>query len=173
MQQWKRLAKVPVLPCFWNIRESSFFHLFFYILWGFGFLTLTRELSELFHGLEFWPPSLAYSVLSFPTVSLHSRYPASFLLKSWSRFLNTFFPKFRLSSVAQSCPTLCDPMNCSTPGLAVCHKLPESTQTHVHWVNDAIQPSHPPLSPSPALNLSQHQGLFQWVSSLHQVARVL
>ena len=79
-----------------------------------------------------------------------------------------------ISSVAQSCPTLCDPMNCSTPGLPVHYQLPESTQTHVHWVGDAIQPSHPLLSPSPpALSLSQHQGLFQWVSSLHQVAKVL
>ena len=79
-----------------------------------------------------------------------------------------------LSSVAQLCPTFCDPMNCSMPGLPVHHHLPESTQTHVHWVSDAIQPSHPLLSPSPpALNLSQHQDLFQWVSSLHQVAKVL
>ena len=62
------------------------------------------------------------------------------------------------------------PMNCSTPGLPVHHQLPESTQTHVHWVIDAIQPSHPLLSPSPpALNLSQHQGLFKWGSSSHQV----
>ena len=80
----------------------------------------------------------------------------------------------QFSSVAQSYPTLCDPMNCSTPGLPVHHQLPESTQTHVHWVSDAIQPSHPLLSPShPALKLSQHQGLFQWVSSSHQVAKVL
>ena len=80
----------------------------------------------------------------------------------------------QFSSVAQSCPTLCDPMNCSTPGLPVHHQLPEFTQTHVHWVGDAIQPSHPLSSPSPpALNLSQHQGLFQWVSSLHQVAKIL
>ena len=78
------------------------------------------------------------------------------------------------SSVTQSCPTLCDPMNRSTPSLPVHQQLLESTQTHVHWVGDAIQPSHPLLSPSPpALNLSQHQGLFQWVSSLHQVAKVL
>ena len=77
-------------------------------------------------------------------------------------------------SVTQLCPTLCDPMDCSTPGLPVYHQLPESTQTHVHWVGDAIQPSHPLLSPSPpALNLSQHQGLFKWVSSSHQVAKVL
>ena len=73
------------------------------------------------------------------------------------------------SSVAQSCPTLCDPMNCSRPGLPVHHQLLESTKTHVHWVGDAIQPSHPLSSPStPSLNLSQHQGLFKWVSSLHQ-----
>ena len=79
----------------------------------------------------------------------------------------------QFSSVAQSCPTLCDPMNCSTPGLPVHHQLLEFTQTHVHWVGDAIQPSHPLSSPSPALNLSQHQGLFKWVSSSHQVAKVL
>ena len=79
----------------------------------------------------------------------------------------------QFSSVAQSCPTLCNPMDCSTPGLPVRHQLLESTQTHVHWVGDAIQPSHLLSSPSPALNLSQHQGLFQWVSSSHQVAKVL
>ena len=79
-----------------------------------------------------------------------------------------------VSSVAQPCPTLCDPMNHGTPGLPVHHQLLESTQTHVHWVGDAIQPSHPLSSPSPpALNLSQHQDLFKCVSSLHQVAKVL
>jgi len=67
----------------------------------------------------------------------------------------------QFSSVAQSCPTLCNPMDCSTPGLPVHHQLPEFTQTHVHRVADAIQPSHPLSSPSPpAFNLSQHQGLF-------------
>ena len=80
----------------------------------------------------------------------------------------------QLSSVAQSCPTLCDPMNRSMPGLPVHHQLPEFTQIHVHWAGDAIQPSHPLPSPSPpALNLSQHQGLFKWVSSSHEVAKVL
>ena len=70
--------------------------------------------------------------------------------------------KVQFSAVAQSCPTLCDPMNRSTPGLPVHHQLPEFTQTHVHRVGDAIQPSHPLSSPSPpAFNLSQHQGLFQ------------
>ena len=66
-----------------------------------------------------------------------------------------------VQSVAQSCPTLCDPMNRSTPGLPVHHQLPEFTQTHVHRVSDTIQPSHPLLSPSPAPNPSQHQSLFQ------------
>ena len=80
----------------------------------------------------------------------------------------------QFSSVAQLCPTLWDPMNCSMPGLPVHHQLLEFTQTHVHWVGDAIQPSHPLSSPSPpALSLSQHQDFFKWVSSSHQVARVL
>ena len=80
----------------------------------------------------------------------------------------------QFSSVAQSCPTLCNPMDCSMPGLPVLHQLPEFTQTHVHCVSDAIQQSHSLSSPSPpALNLSQHQGLFKGVSSSHQVAKVL
>ena len=79
-----------------------------------------------------------------------------------------------ITSVAQSCPTLCDPMNHSTPGLPVHHQLPEFTETHVHRVSDAIQPSHPLSSPSPpAPNPSQHQSLFQWVNYLHEVAKVL
>ena len=77
----------------------------------------------------------------------------------------------QFSSVAQSCPTLCDPMNHSTPGLPVHHQPLEVTQTHVHWVCEAIQPSHPLSSPSPAPNPSQHQSLFQWVNSLHEVAK--
>ena len=80
----------------------------------------------------------------------------------------------QFSSVAQPCLTLCDPMNYSTPSLPVHHQLPEFTQTHVHWVSDAIQPSHPLSFPSPpAPNPSQHQGLFQWVNSLHEVAKAL
>ena len=81
-----------------------------------------------------------------------------------------------ISSVQSlSCdPTLCDPMDCSTPGFSVHHQLLELAQTHVHWVSDAIQPSHLPLSPSPlAFNLSQSQSLIQWVSSSHQAAKVL
>ena len=105
-------------------------------------------------------------------------------------FIHTFFQLFffspshaqhfedlllvQFSSVAQLCLTLCNPMDCSTPGLPVRHQLLELAQTHVHWVGDAIQPSHPLSSPSPpALNLSQHQDLVKWVSSSHQVAKLL
>ena len=80
----------------------------------------------------------------------------------------------QFSSVAQSCLTLCNPMDCSTLGLLVHHQRLELAQTHVHQVSDAIQPFHPLSSPSaPAFNLSQHQGLSQWVSSSHQLAKVL
>ena len=77
------------------------------------------------------------------------------------------------SSVSRSCPTLCDLMDCSTPGFPVHQHLLELAPAHVHWVSDAIQPSHPLSSPSLTFNLSQHQGLFKWVSSSHQVAKVL
>ena len=88
--------------------------------------------------------------------------------------MNQFLSCDLLSSEsAQLCPTLCDPMDGSMPGLPVHHQLPEFIQTHVHWVGDAIQSSHPLLSPSPDFNFSQHQGLFKWVSSSHQVAKVL
>ena len=81
---------------------------------------------------------------------------------------------YQFSSVTQWCPTLFNPMDCTIPGLPVHHQLPEFTQTHVHWVSDAIQPSHPLLAPSPPTpNPSQHQGLFQGVSSSQQVAKVL
>ena len=80
----------------------------------------------------------------------------------------------QFSSVVQSCLILCGPMECSMPGLPVHHQLLEYTQTNLHWVSDAIQASHPLLSPSPpAFSLSQYQGLFQWVSSSHQLAKVL
>ena len=80
----------------------------------------------------------------------------------------------QLSSVIHACPTLCHPMDCNTPGLPVHHQLPEFTQTHGRWVGDAIQTSHPLSSPSPPIfNFSQLQGLFKWVNSLHQVAKLL
>ena len=96
-------------------------------------------------------------------------------------FFFSFFPidstckcSVQFSSITHSCPTLCNPMNWSTRGLPVHHQLPEFTQTHVHRVSDAIQPSHPLWSPSPpAPNPSQHQSLFQWVNSSHEVANVL
>ena len=79
-----------------------------------------------------------------------------------------------VSSVPQVCPTLCNPLDWSMPGFPVHHQLPEFTQTQVHWVGDAIHPSHPLSSPSaPAFNLSQHKSLFQWFNSSHEVARVL
>ena len=82
--------------------------------------------------------------------------------------------KWQFSSVAQSCPTLCNHMNCSSPGLPVHHQLLGFTQTHVHWVGDAIQPSHPLSSPSPpAPNPSQQQSISQWVNSSHEVDKVL
>ena len=106
-------------------------------------------------------------------------YPTMWVVnKPWSWSL--LFPSICLwvsvqfSSVAQSCLTLCNPMNHSTPGLPVHHQLPDFTQTHVHRVGDAIQPSHPLSSPSsPAPNPFQHQSLFQWVNSSHGVAKVL
>jgi len=96
----------------------------------------------------------------------------------WTFMTNKLVGEIRVTtnccSVTQSCPTLCDPMNRSTPGLPVHHQLPEFTQTHIHQVGDAIQPSYPPSSPSPpAPNPSQHQSLFQWVNSSHEVAKVL
>ena len=98
---------------------------------------------------------------------------AMWILRCWRSY--TLIPaSVQFSSVAQSCPTLCYPMNHSTPGLPVNHQLPEFTQTHVHRVSDAIQLSHPLSSPSPlAPNPSQHQSLFQWVNSSHEVAKVL
>ena len=93
-------------------------------------------------------------------------------INGWINKLQYIHNQF--SSVAQSCLTLYDPMDCSTPGFPVHHQLLELIQTHVYWASDAIQPSHPLLSPSPpAFNLSQYQGLFKWVSSSHQVAKVL
>ena len=83
------------------------------------------------------------------------------------------FSSVQFSSVTQSYPTHCNPMDCSKPDFPVHHQLLDFAQTHVHWVGDATQPSHPLLSPSlPAFNLSQHQGLLQWVSSSHQVASI-
>ena len=108
----------------------------------------------------FWLPSYTFSILWSSKFAI-----ALYLLKCTSD---------QIRSVTQSYLTLCNPMNRSTPGLPVHHQFPEFNQTHVHRVSDAIQPSHPLSSPSPpALNSSQHQSLFQWVNSSHEVAKVL
>ena len=101
---------------------------------------------------------------------------STMIVQEYNDFPYTLCPHEHLvqfSSVAQLCPTLHDPMNRSMPGLPVHRLFPEFTQTYVHRVGDAIQPSHPLLSPSPAPNPSKHQGLFQWVNSSHEVAKVL
>ena len=89
------------------------------------------------------------------------------------RHISTLYTSIQFSSVTQSCLTLCDPMDYSMPGLPVHHQLLELAQSHVHRVGDTIRPSNPLSSPSPAFSLSQHQDLFQWASSSHQVAKVL
>ena len=91
---------------------------------------------------------------------------------TFSETSDVFSKNYQFSSVAQSCLTLCNPTDCSTPGFPVHHQLPELAQTHVHWVSDAIQPPHLLSSTTPpAFNVSQHQGLFKWASSSHQVAK--
>ena len=111
---------------------------------------------------------LTYWLLHYGCLSLTS------LSMIISRSIHVAANGIQFSSVAQSCLTLCDPMDDSAPGFLVHHQLPQLAQTHVHQVNDAIQPSHPLSSPFlPAFNLSQHQGLFQWVSSSHQMTKVL
>ena len=117
-------------------------------------------------------PSSSSSASAFSlAVLLRNKYDGIICLP---QLLSDFLSSVQFSSVTQLCPTLCNPMNCSTPSHPVHHQLPEPTQTHVHWVSDATQPSHPLSSTSPpVLNLSWHQALFQWVSSLHQVAKIL
>ena len=107
-------------------------------------------------------------------VFLRSAYHLNNNFESLSNTQTFPFSLIQFSSVTQSCPTLFDPMNRSMPGLPFHHQLPEFNQTHVHRVGDAIQPSHPGSSPSPpAPSPSQHQSLFQWVTSSHQVTKVL
>ena len=107
----------------------------------------------------------AVSAALWCSISQFTGFQSSFCI-SVLFVLSPSFSPVQFSLVAQSCPTLCDPMNRSTPGLPVHHQLPEFSQTHVHQVSDAIQPSYHLSSPSPpALNPSQHQSLFQWVNS--------
>ena len=117
-------------------------------------------------------PSCKYSTLKVSLYLLQLTEYKRLLSCSFWQMLLRYLVQF--SSVAQACPTLCNPMNHSTLDLHVHHQLPEFTQTHVHWVGEAIQPSRPLSSPSPpAPNPSQHQSLFQWVNSSHEVAKVL
>ena len=111
------------------------------------------------------------SARGFPFLHILSSFYCRFFDNGHS---DRYISSVQFSSVTQLCPTLSDPMNRSTPGLPVYHHLPVFTQIHVHRVRDAIQPSYPLSSPSPsASNPSQHQGLFQWVNSSHEVAKVL
>ena len=129
-------------------------------LWG----NIPFHSSSLFKKKKLGKSNL--SLLMIQSICIHSK---NFYSEKYPSFFG-----FCCCSVSQSCLTLCNPMDCSTPGLPVLHYLLEFGQTHVHWAGDAIQPSHPLLSPSPpAFSLSQQQGLFQCVSSFHQVAKVL
>ena len=145
---------------------------------------LTISNLPLIHGLNIpgYYAILFFTASEFIFTTGHIHKWVSFPL--WLRFfilsgaisllLSSSISSVQFISVAQSCLTLGNPMNRSTPGLPVHHQLLEFTQTHVHWVHDAIQPSHPLSSPSPpAPNPSQHQSLFQWVNSSHEVAKVL
>ena len=105
------------------------------------------------------PKKKTFSLLQLPGEAYHSGFNGR---KSYCYFWAT-----------KSCLTLCDPMDCSTPGFPVLHYLLEFARIHSHWVGDAIQLSHPLSPPSPpALNVPQHQGLFQWVGSVHQMAKI-
>ena len=139
------------------------------------------------HGLWFSTSRQQISIVEgthFVTVALENNYMVLIImlyniyspLKTFSVFKRSgSTQEYKFSSVQSlSRPTLCDPMNHSTRGLPVHHQLPDFTQTHIHWVSDAIQPSHPLSSTSPpAPNPSQHKSLFQWANSSHQVAKVL
>ena len=146
-----------------------------YFSWSYIFLTSIHEYwkNHVFDCLDLWWQSDVSAFLKKLIYFLsNSNSFTEFCCFLSSLIMNQSSVQF--SSVAQSCPTLCDPMDCSMPGFPVHNQHPEYTQSHVHWVGDAIQPSHPLSTPSPpALNLSQHQGLFHWVSSSHQVAKGL
>ena len=146
------------------------------------FIVLDAECKTLCHDAEFlWGPGsrgfskwLLVMVLVLASEKGYSNIFSWFCVHSFLPFSKSQLSSIQFISVAQSCPTLCDPVSRSTPGLPVHHQLRAFTQTHVHWVSDAIQPSHPVSSPSPpAPNPSQHLGLFQWVNSSHEVAKVL
>ena len=160
--KWKKFSWI----CWWVRWVSGMlYELEHWIKQKYLFQKWNIHLQQIQHSLKY-RHKMRSAIVTFTTTTV------VLVTKSYI-FPMPFIPGF-FGSVAQSCPTLCDPMNRSTPGLPVHHQLLEFTQTPVRWVGVAIQPSHPLSSPSPpALNLSQHQGLFQWVSSSHQVAKVL
>ena len=136
---------------------------------------MSCKASQVSHGGEFWQNWVHWRREWQPLQCSCLENPMNSMKRQKDVILKDEVPRsVQNFSVAHSCPTLWDPMNCSMPGLPVQHQLPEFTQTHVHRVSDAIQPSHPlsSLSP-PAPNLSQHQSFFQWVNSSHEVAKVL
>ena len=129
-----------------------------------------RITKQRHHFADKGPSSQSYGFSSNQIWMWELDHKEDWVLKIWGFWIMVL----RKVKVTKSCSTLCDPMDCSTPGFSVHHHLPEFPQTHIHWVSDAIQPSHPLSSPSPpAFSLPQHQGLFQQVRSSHQVAKVL
>ena len=144
---------------------------------------LGSRLSHYIYSEEWWLEQVIFNVLN-EVQNYCIKYIKQFISLKYRKYITCKCANsgkrwmdqamFQFSSVTQSCLTLYVLMDCSTPGLPVHHQLLELTQTHAHRVSDAIQPSHPLSSPSaPAFNLSQHHGLFEWVSSSHQVAKVL
>ena len=144
----------------------------YYCIWILSH-SILRKLEQFTCIVKATAPKSAYKVVIFP-ISIIIGNVLFFKSTLWYYIILCHKYSDQIRSVAQSCPTLCDPRNYSTPGLPVHHQFPEFTQTHVHWASDAIQPSHPLSFPSPpAPNPSQHQSLFQWVNSSHEVAKVL
>ena len=179
------LHQFPFLPIvYW----SSLFSTSSLTWWSFLMVVILTDMKLYLIAVLIWFPwwLAMLSIFSWPVGPLYvffsemSSQVLCLFLVSFFLFLilscmsSLYILGIQFSSIAQSCPILWDPMNRSTPGLPVHHHLLEFTQTHVHWVGDAIQPSHPLSSPSPPTpNPSQHQSLFQWVNSSHEVAKVL
>ena len=188
---WVETLHLYFLAEFWFLYHciNHQMHIFLFVFYVFRWLTLLRS-------IKYHQKNIAFSFKIFILLDtlcelialIHTSRailnnsddstPFFLILTSNGRFqldscCKTLFV-ISVNSVTQSCPTLCNPMDCSTPGFPVHHQLRELSWTHVHWVGGAIQPSYPLSSSSPlAFNLFQHQGLFQWVSSLHQEAKVL
>ena len=154
---WSCQEGVVSLPFLFSFQEGSSKELYSRLQWIF-FLDQGTTIHKVVQVKSLQWPSVPLCLPNCPS-------PLSYYV---------IFSSVQFSSVAQLCPTLCNPMNCSTPGLPVHHQLPEFTQIHVHWVVDVIQPSHPLLSPfPPSPNPSQHQGLFQRVNSSYEVVKVM